>query len=66
MKSKLGSLSLLALTTKLQSHFVFGGSACKQCDFFIFYWQQAKDSKFVNDTSAIERCADPGNKFAWY
>ena len=34
--------------------------------FFIFYWQQAKDSKFVNDKSAIERCADPGNKFAWY
>ena len=37
MKSKLGLLSLLALTTKLQSHFVFGDcSACKQCNFLYF------------------------------
>ena len=37
VKSKLGSLSLLALTIKLQSHFVFGScSASKQCDFLYF------------------------------
>ena len=56
MKSKLGSLSLLALTTKLQSHFKFGGcSACKQCDFI--YFIGSKDSKFLKDRNAIERCA---------
>lgn len=67
MKSKLGSLSLLALTTKLQSHFVFDGcSACKQCDFLYFIGSKLRTViKFVNDRSAIERCTDPGNKFAW-
>ena len=56
MKSKLGSLSLLALNTKLESHFVFGGcSACKQCD--SLYFIGSKDSKFLNDRNAIERCA---------
>ena len=61
MKSKLGSLSLLALTTKLQSHFVFGGcSVCKQCDFL--YFIGSKDSKFLNDRDAIERCAWSGPK----
>ena len=66
VKSKLGSLSLLALTTKLQSHFLCSAVVLCVNKAIFLYFIGSKDSKFLNDRSAIERCADPGNKFAWY